>query len=225
MPPWGRLIPHNPAHKGPSHGSWALREARVSVGRGSGCDVTVDWFSGSRHQFDLEYDRATGAVCIKQVSSIARTFLNGGGPTGAALPVDKRVAVASDAANAPHQVAGVPDDAPLIFCDAPNKAFLRAARAPTLSEHHPPPLTRPPSRVQCAWCRPRGRQRVRRKRRNEATGEEEVYHPFASEYCGFTLLLEHGGMCLRGRPAPGPGRARVLRGPRGLHPAALSLSL
>ena len=75
--------------------------------------VTVDWFSGSRHQFDLEYDRATGAVTIKQVSGIARTFLNGGGPTGVALPVDKRVAVASDAANAPYQVAGVPDDAPL----------------------------------------------------------------------------------------------------------------
>ena len=48
-----------------------------------------------------------------------------------------------------------------------------------------------------------GRQRVRRKRRNEATGEEEVYHPFASEYCGFTLLLEHGGVCLRRRPALG----------------------
>ena len=131
MPAWGRLVPYNSRHQGPANGAWKLRASSVSVGRGAGCDVTVDWKYGSRLQFELEHDENTGDVYIVQQSSISETFLNGGGPDGSALPEGKRVLVTRDPANADYQQAGVPADAPIIFCNAPHLGYLCAAHGRT----------------------------------------------------------------------------------------------
>ena len=206
MPAWGRLVPYNSRHQGPANGAWKLRASSVSVGRGAGCDVTVDWKYGSRLQFELEHDEHTGDVYIVQQSSISETFLNGGGPDGSALPEGKRVLVTRDPANADYQQAGVPADAPIIFCNAPHLGYLCAAHGRT---------ARPPdprwARLHTRTARVHGRQRIKRKRKSKLTGEEELYHPFASEYCGFTLVLERD---VRAPPAPPTaevaGRAHAL---------------
>ena len=139
MPAWGKLVPFNSdRHQGPANGVWQLRSSSISVGRGEGCDVTVDWKYGSRLQFELEHDQQTGEVYIVHQSSKADTFLNGGGAEGSALPEGKRVLVTSDPANADYQQPGVPADAPIIFCNAPHRKYLCAARGQTLAPPHPP---------------------------------------------------------------------------------------
>ena len=138
MPAWGKLVPFNSdRHQGPAKGAWKLRSSSVSVGRGAGCDVTVDWKYGSRLQFELEHDQSTGNVYIVHQSSKADTFLNGGGPDGSALPEGKRVLVTRDAANADYQQPGVPSDAPIIFCNAPHLGYLCAAHGRTLGPPEP----------------------------------------------------------------------------------------
>lgn len=213
MPSWGRLVPFNSdRHQGPANGAWKLRASSVSVGRGAGCDVTVDWKYGSRLQFELEHDENTGDVYIVQQSSISETFLNGGGPYGDALPEGKRVLVSRDPANADYQQAGVPADAPIIFCNAPHLGYLCAAHGRTAGPPDPrrPGLTPEPARVH-------GRQRIKRKRTSKLTGETELYHPFASEYCGFTLVLERD---LRAPPAPPTAEASGLPAASGREPPA-----
>lgn len=129
MPTWARLYPHNPKHKGPaSGGAYKLSAPRVTVGIGA-TDISVQWPSGAHLQFELEFDRASGSVHVTHRSHVARTYLNGGGTHGKRLPEGEAVRVLSDPANAPHQPDGVPPDAPLIFCDVPNRAYAERIRA------------------------------------------------------------------------------------------------
>lgn len=78
MPAWGKLVPFNSdRHQGPANGAWKLRSSSISVGRGAGCDVTVDWKYGSRLQFELEYDQNTGDVYIVHQVSGSRPRAQG----------------------------------------------------------------------------------------------------------------------------------------------------
>jgi len=130
MPTWARLYPHNPKHKSvrTSDGAYKLSSPRVTVGIGA-TDVSVQWPSGAHLQFELEFDRASGSVHVTHRSYVARTYLNGGGTDGKRLSEGEAVRVLSDPANAPYQPAGVPPDAPLIFCDVPNRAYAERIRA------------------------------------------------------------------------------------------------
>ena len=113
-PRWGTLVPHNPQQcEGPA----PLHGRVVIVGREGDVRAPCNPHLSRQH---IRLEREDGRVYATHLSAVNTTWLN-----GSRLEQNQRTLIEPCAGNAPHQLDGEADDAPLIFVSV---VHARAAR-------------------------------------------------------------------------------------------------